>query len=152
MRSRAKNRVFFCISQIAKANSEYEINGSSCRLMDVQELLSDLGIGREMHVIVGQGKLAEILESRPEDTRAFIEEAAGVLDTVSARKSGPQARLDGREPGPADRPDHRVAPSAQAVGPPGEMARRAATIRPICATPGCAWPPTTWSKAGRIPG
>src|SRR3979490_3140783 len=46
--------------------SEYEINGSSCRLMDVQELLSDSGIGREMHVIVGQGKLAEILESRPE--------------------------------------------------------------------------------------
>src|SRR5262249_28486826 len=59
--------------------SEYEINGSTCRLMDVQELLSDSGIGREMHVIVGQGKLAEILESRPEDRRAFIEEAAGVL-------------------------------------------------------------------------
>src|SRR6185312_5702881 len=46
--------------------SDYEINGTSCRLMDVQELLSDSGIGREMHVIVGQGKLAEILESRPE--------------------------------------------------------------------------------------
>src|SRR5258708_20046770 len=59
--------------------SEYEINGSSCRLMDVQELLSDSGIGREMHVIVGQGKLNEILESRPEDRRAFIEETAGVL-------------------------------------------------------------------------
>ena len=59
--------------------SEYEINGSGCRLMDVQELLSDSGIGREMHVIVGQGKLNEILESRPEDRRAFIEEAAGVL-------------------------------------------------------------------------
>lgn len=59
--------------------SEYEINGSSCRLMDVQELLSDSGIGREMHVIVGQGKLEEILQSRPEDRRAFIEEAAGVL-------------------------------------------------------------------------
>jgi chromosome segregation protein len=59
--------------------SEYEINGSTCRLMDVQELLSDSGIGREMHVIVGQGKLNEILESRPEDRRAFIEEAAGVL-------------------------------------------------------------------------
>src|SRR5260370_42654849 len=47
--------------------------------MDVQELLSDSGIDREMHVIVGQGKLNEILESRPEDRRAFIEEAAGVL-------------------------------------------------------------------------
>ena len=66
--------------------SEYEINGSSCRLMDVQELLSDSGIGREMHVIVGQGKLNEILESRPEDRRAFIEEAAGCSSTASARK------------------------------------------------------------------
>jgi len=59
--------------------SEYEINGSTCRLMDVQELLSDSGIGREMHVIVGQGQLAQILESKPEERRAFIEEAAGVL-------------------------------------------------------------------------
>ncbi|GAC58845.1 chromosome partition protein SMC, partial [Gordonia hirsuta DSM 44140 = NBRC 16056] len=58
---------------------EYEINGTPCRLMDVQELLSDSGIGREMHVIVGQGRLAAILESRPEERRAFIEEAAGVL-------------------------------------------------------------------------
>ena len=58
---------------------EYEINGTKCRLMDVQELLSDSGIGREMHVIVGQGQLAAILESKPEERRAFIEEAAGVL-------------------------------------------------------------------------
>ncbi|MDQ0376760.1 chromosome segregation protein SMC [Amycolatopsis thermophila] len=59
--------------------SEYEINGSSCRLLDIQELLSDSGIGREMHVIVGQGQLSQILESKPEERRAFIEEAAGVL-------------------------------------------------------------------------
>jgi chromosome segregation protein len=59
--------------------SEYEINGSSCRLLDVQELLSDSGIGREMHVIVGQGKLDSILQAKPEERRAFIEEAAGVL-------------------------------------------------------------------------
>ncbi|QMV85585.1 chromosome segregation protein SMC [Corynebacterium hindlerae] len=59
--------------------SEYEINGAKARLMDVQELLSDSGIGREMHVIVGQGRLAQILESKPEERRAFIEEAAGVL-------------------------------------------------------------------------
>ncbi|WP_158888916.1 chromosome segregation protein SMC [Amycolatopsis anabasis] len=59
--------------------SEYEINGSTCRLMDVQELLSDSGIGREMHVIVGQGQLSQILESKPEERRGFIEEAAGVL-------------------------------------------------------------------------
>jgi len=59
--------------------SEYEINGSSCRLLDIQELLSDSGIGREMHVIVGQGQLDAVLSARPEDRRAFIEEAAGVL-------------------------------------------------------------------------
>ncbi|MPY79699.1 MAG: chromosome segregation protein SMC [Actinophytocola sp.] len=59
--------------------SEYEINGDTCRLLDIQEMLSDSGIGREMHVIVGQGQLAEILQSKPEERRAFIEEAAGVL-------------------------------------------------------------------------
>ncbi|MDN6354385.1 MAG: AAA family ATPase, partial [Corynebacterium sp.] len=59
--------------------SEYEINGAKARLMDIQELLSDSGIGREMHVIVGQGRLSQILESRPEERRSYIEEAAGVL-------------------------------------------------------------------------
>jgi chromosome segregation protein len=58
---------------------EYEINGSHCRLLDIQELLSDSGIGREMHVIVGQGQLDSVLQSKPEDRRAYIEEAAGVL-------------------------------------------------------------------------
>src|SRR5690242_15501563 len=59
--------------------SEYAINGQSCRLLDVQELLSDSGIGREMHVIVGQGQLDSILRATPEDRRGFVEEAAGVL-------------------------------------------------------------------------
>jgi chromosome segregation protein len=58
---------------------EYEINGAHCRLLDIQELLSDSGIGREMHVIVGQGQLDSVLQSKPEDRRAYIEEAAGVL-------------------------------------------------------------------------
>ncbi|MEV0645239.1 chromosome segregation protein SMC [Phytomonospora sp. NPDC050363] len=58
---------------------EYEINGDRCRLLDIQELLSDSGIGREMHVLVGQGRLDGILHAKPEDRRAFIEEAAGVL-------------------------------------------------------------------------
>uniref|UniRef100_UPI0015EFFFF8 chromosome segregation SMC family protein n=1 Tax=Pseudonocardia pini TaxID=2758030 RepID=UPI0015EFFFF8 len=58
---------------------EYEINGSTCRLLDIQELLSDSGIGREMHVVVGQGQLDAILRSKPEERRAYIEEAAGVL-------------------------------------------------------------------------
>ncbi|WP_407318332.1 chromosome segregation protein SMC [Isoptericola halotolerans] len=59
--------------------SEYAINGSSCRLLDIQELLSDSGIGREMHVVVGQGQLDQVLRATPEDRRGFIEEAAGVL-------------------------------------------------------------------------
>ncbi|MBU6146583.1 MAG: chromosome segregation protein SMC [Actinomycetales bacterium] len=60
-------------------SSEYAINGAACRLLDVQELLSDSGIGREMHVIVGQGRLDSILQASPEERRGFIEEAAGVL-------------------------------------------------------------------------
>jgi chromosome segregation protein len=59
--------------------SEYAINGNHCRLLDVQELLSDSGLGREMHVIVGQGHLDDILHAGPEARRALIEEAAGVL-------------------------------------------------------------------------
>jgi chromosome segregation protein len=59
--------------------SDYAINGSPCRLLDVQELLSDSGIGREMHVVVGQGQLDAILHAAPEERRGFIEEAAGVL-------------------------------------------------------------------------
>jgi len=59
--------------------SEYAINGQSCRLLDVQELLSDSGLGREMHVIVGQGRLDSVLQASPEDRRGFIEEAAGIL-------------------------------------------------------------------------
>ncbi len=59
--------------------SEYQINGDTCRLLDIQELLSDSGIGREMHVIVGQGQLDGVLHADPAGRRAFIEEAAGVL-------------------------------------------------------------------------
>ncbi|TLP79320.1 chromosome segregation SMC family protein [Nesterenkonia sphaerica] len=59
--------------------SEYTINGTKCRLLDIQELLSDSGLGREMHVIVGQGQLDQILQATPDQRRGFIEEAAGVL-------------------------------------------------------------------------
>ena len=59
--------------------SDYTINGAKCRLLDIQELLSDSGLGREMHVIVGQGQLDQILQATPEQRRGFIEEAAGVL-------------------------------------------------------------------------
>ncbi|MCJ7754752.1 MAG: AAA family ATPase, partial [Thermoanaerobaculales bacterium] len=60
-------------------SSDYQINGVDCRLLDVQELLSDSGIGRYQHVIVGQGQLDSILDAKPEDHRAVIEEAAGIL-------------------------------------------------------------------------
>ena len=59
--------------------SEYAINGEPCRLLDVQELLSDSGLGREMHVIVGQGQLDQVLHATPDERRGFIEEAAGIL-------------------------------------------------------------------------
>ena len=59
--------------------SEYAINGSDCRLLDIQELLSDTGLGQQMHVIVGQGRLDAILRADPAGHRAFIEEAAGIL-------------------------------------------------------------------------
>ncbi|MBA2640716.1 MAG: AAA family ATPase, partial [Nocardioidaceae bacterium] len=59
--------------------SDYAINGQGCRLLDIQELLSDAGLGREMHVVVGQGQLDSILHATPDDRRGLIEEAAGVL-------------------------------------------------------------------------
>jgi chromosome segregation protein len=59
--------------------SEYAINGAPCRLLDVQDLLSDSGVGRQQHMIIGQGQLDTVLNARPEDRRAIIEEAAGVL-------------------------------------------------------------------------
>jgi chromosome segregation protein len=60
-------------------DSEYAINGAPCRLLDIQDLLSDSGVGRQQHMIIGQGQLDTVLNARPEDRRAIIEEAAGVL-------------------------------------------------------------------------
>jgi chromosome segregation protein len=110
--------------------SEYEINGTSCRLMDVQELLSDSGIGREMHVIVGQGKLSEILESRPEDRRAFIEEAAGVLKHRK-RKEKAVRKLDSMSANLARLTDltTELRRQLKPLGRQAEMARRAQTIQ-----------------------
>lgn len=60
-------------------DSEYAINGTPCRLLDIQELLSDSGVGRQQHMIIGQGQLSAVLNARPEERRSIIEEAAGVL-------------------------------------------------------------------------
>ena len=118
--------------------SEYAINGTPCRLLDVQELLSDSGIGREMHVIVGQGQLDSILHATPEDRRGFIEEAAGVLKHRKRKeKALRKLDVDRRQPDPARRPAQRDPPPAQAAragrprwpaGPPSS--------RPTSATPG----------------
>ncbi|TFC82689.1 chromosome segregation protein SMC [Cryobacterium sp. TMT3-29-2] len=76
--------------------SEYAINGRTCRLLDVQELLSDSGLGREMHVIVGQGQLDAVLRASPEERRGFIEEAAGILKH-RRRKEKTLRKLDGMQ-------------------------------------------------------
>ncbi|MFP5375912.1 MAG: AAA family ATPase, partial [Acidimicrobiia bacterium] len=77
-------------------DSEYAINGVPCRLLDVQELLSDTGVGRQQHVIVSQGQLAAVLDARPEDRRGILEEAAGVLK-YRRRREKAERRLEGTE-------------------------------------------------------
>jgi chromosome segregation protein len=77
-------------------DSEYAINGVPCRLLDVQELLSDTGVGRQQHVIVSQGQLDAILNAKPEDRRLVIEEAAGVLK-YRRRREKAQRRLESTE-------------------------------------------------------
>lgn len=76
--------------------SEYAINGVQCRLLDVQDLLSDAGVGRQQHVIVSQGQIDAVLNARPEDRRAIIEEASGVLKHRK-RKEKAERRLEGTE-------------------------------------------------------
>ncbi|MGH3329898.1 MAG: chromosome segregation protein SMC, partial [Nocardioidaceae bacterium] len=110
--------------------SEYAINGQSCRLLDVQELLSDSGIGREMHVIVGQGQLDSILHATPEDRRGFIEEAAGVLKHRK-RKEKALRKLDSTE-GNLTRLNDLLSEIRRQLKPLGrqaEVARRAAVVQ-----------------------
>ncbi|MFC7244070.1 chromosome segregation protein SMC [Catellatospora aurea] len=110
--------------------SEYEINGDACRLMDIQELLSDSGIGREMHVIVGQGRLDSVLHARPEDRRSFIEEAAGVLKHRK-RKEKALRKLDAMQANlnrVTDLTDE-LRRQLKPLGRQAEVARRAATIQ-----------------------
>ncbi len=110
--------------------SEYAINGNHCRLLDVQELLSDSGIGREMHVIVGQGQLDSILHATPEGRRGFIEEAAGVLKHRK-RKEKALRKLDATE-GNLNRLGDLITEIRRQLKPLGrqaEVARRAVTIQ-----------------------
>ncbi|WP_406830088.1 chromosome segregation protein SMC [Pedococcus sp. KACC 23699] len=110
--------------------SEYAINGTSCRLLDVQELLSDSGIGREMHVIVGQGQLDAVLRATPEERRGFIEEAAGVLKHRK-RKEKALRKLESMEAN-LTRVNDLTGEIRRQLGPLGrqaEAARRAAGIQ-----------------------
>src|SRR5437660_2593024 len=80
----------------SSGESEYAINGAPCRLLDLQELLSDSGVGRQQHVIVSQGQLDSVLNARPEDRRLIVEEAAGVLK-YRRRREKAQRRLESTE-------------------------------------------------------
>ena len=110
--------------------SDYAINGTSCRLLDVQELLSDSGIGREMHVIVGQGQLDAVLRATPEERRGFIEEAAGVLKHRK-RKERALRKLEAMDTN-LTRVNDLTGEIRRQLGPLGrqaETARRAAVIQ-----------------------
>jgi chromosome segregation protein len=120
------------ISRILFRNgqSEYQINGEASRLLDIQELLSDSGIGREMHVIVGQGQLDAILMATPEERRGFIEEAAGVLKHRK-RKEKAIRKLDSMQANLARVNDLTVELRRQLrpLGKQAEVAKKAATIQ-----------------------
>jgi chromosome segregation protein len=110
--------------------SEYAINGTQCRLLDVQELLSDSGLGREMHVIVGQGHLDDILNSGPEARRALIEEAAGVLKH-RRRKEKALRKLDAMQANLTRLVDltTEIGRQLKPLGRQAQLARKAAVIQ-----------------------
>lgn len=110
-------------------NSEYSINGESCRLLDVQELLSDSGLGREMHVIVGQGQLDTVLRSDPMDIRGFIEEAAGILK-FRARKEKSQRKLEAMQ-GNLDRLNDLISEIKRQLRPLARQAEVAQNARDL---------------------
>lgn len=110
--------------------SEYAINGRSCRLLDIQDLLSDSGLGREMHVIVGQGQLDAVLRATPEERRGFIEEAAGVLKHRK-RKEKALRKLDAMQAN-LTRLTDLTGELRRQLGPLGrqaEVARKAQTVQ-----------------------
>lgn len=112
--------------------SEYAINGTACRLLDVQELLSDSGLGREMHVIVGQGQLDAVLHASPEERRGFIEEAAGILKH-RRRKEKTVRKLEGMQANLTRLNDlaGEIRRQLTPLGRQAEIAREAQTIAAI---------------------
>ena len=120
------------ISRILFRNgtSEYQINGETSRLLDIQELLGDSGIGREMHVVVGQGQLDSILSANPEDRRAFIEEASGILKHRK-RKEKALRKLEAMQGNFARIQDllTELRRQLKPLGKQAEVAKKAATIQ-----------------------
>ncbi|NBN91438.1 MAG: chromosome segregation protein SMC [Actinobacteria bacterium] len=110
--------------------SDYQINGESARLLDIQELLSDSGIGREMHVIVGQGQLDAILTANPEERRGFIEEAAGILKHRK-RKEKALRKLESMQGNMSRVQDltNELRRQLRPLGKQAEVARKAAVIQ-----------------------
>ena len=110
--------------------SEYAINGDQCRLLDVAELLSDTGLGREMHVIVGQGQVDEVLNAGPDARRALVEEAAGVLKH-RRRKEKALRKLDAMQANLTRLVDltGELGRRLKPLGRQAEIARKAAVIQ-----------------------
>ena len=137
------NEVTITRTLFRSGESEYALNGVTCRLLDVQELFADTGVGRQQHVIVSQGQLDLVLTARPEDRRMVIEEAAGVLKYRRRRERAVPPPRGGRgEP----RAPRRLAargpsPAATARAPGGLGAARhdALTRRPSCGRSRSTW-------------
>ena len=112
--------------------SEYAINRESCRLLDVQELLSDTGLGREMHVIVGQGQLDGVLYATADDRRRFIEEAAGILKH-RRRKEKTVRKLEAMEANLTRLHDllNEIRRQLKPLGRQADVAREAQTIQAV---------------------
>jgi chromosome segregation protein len=110
--------------------SEYAINGDQCRLLDIADLLSDTGLGREMHVIVGQGQIDEVLNAGPDTRRALIEEAAGVLKH-RRRKEKAVRKLDSMQANLTRLVDltGELGRRLKPLGRQAEIARKAAVIQ-----------------------
>ena len=143
--------------------SEYLINNAPARLMDIQDLLHDSGLGRDTHSIISQGRLDEVLNSRPEDRRSLIEEAAGVLKHKK-RKERALRKLTahGRAPRARarhllrDRPPAAAAPATGHQGPGARRSRRRAARHSNSRSPsttcaGCSRSGTSSPSARRRP-
>ena len=125
-------------------DSEYSINGVPCRLLDIQELLSDSGVGRQQHVIISQGNIDGVLNARPEERRLIIEEAAGVLKYPPPQGTRRAPAVGHRgQPDPHPGPAARSATPAAPLGTPGRGSptprrpdRRAGRSAAACRGPG----------------